>query len=319
MTARHLPPHPCFRADLPRGDHLVTPGWVAALRQGNAVRAAPSDDWCLLEVGTGPEGWFLQGHIPGAGYLDTQWLERPPLWNAVAVPVLQALLLRLGIGPHTTLVLYGRNTAATGRAAHLMLVAGVGDVRLLDGGFAAWLATGLACEPGAPRERVPRTRGTERFVSKPHYLVHTPQVRALLLQGAGRLVSIRTWDEFVGRTSGYSYIAAKGEIPGAVWGHAGDDGDMNSVSAFQDADGSMRPAHAIRAMWGTAGIVPDRPTVFYCGTGWRASVAFFYAWLMGWEQISVYDGGWFEWSSDPANPTVVHGALEPARVLSLPA
>jgi len=23
---------------------------------------------------------------------------------------------------------------------------------------------------------------------------------------------------------------------------------------------------------------------------------------MGWPRISVYDGGWFEWSSDPENP-----------------
>ena len=58
----------------------------------------------------------------------------------------------------------------------------------------------------------------------------------------------------------------------------------------------------------TAGIRPDRQTIFYCGTGWRASLAFFYAWLMGWERIAVYDGGWLEWSSDPANPTVIHGA-----------
>jgi thiosulfate/3-mercaptopyruvate sulfurtransferase len=42
--------------------------------------------------------------------------------------------------------------------------------------------------------------------------------------------------------------------------------------------------------------VPGRPTAFYCGTGWRASMAFFYAWLMDWPHISVYDGGWFEWS-----------------------
>jgi thiosulfate/3-mercaptopyruvate sulfurtransferase len=47
---------------------------------------------------------------------------------------------------------------------------------------------------------------------------------------------------------------------------------------------------------------------FYCGTGWRASLAFFYAWLMGWEHISVYDGGWFEWSSDPANPVICRTA-----------
>jgi 3-mercaptopyruvate sulfurtransferase SseA len=56
------------------------------------------------------------------------------------------------------------------------------------------------------------------------------------------------------------------------------------------------------AFWEQAGIRRDRFTAFYCGTGWRASVAFFYAWLMNWERISVYDGGWFEWIRDPDNP-----------------
>jgi thiosulfate/3-mercaptopyruvate sulfurtransferase len=36
--------------------------------------------------------------------------------------------------------------------------------------------------------------------------------------------------------------------------------------------------------------------------GWRGSEAFFNAWLMGWPEISVYDGGWFEWINDPDNP-----------------
>ncbi|MEJ2559104.1 MAG: rhodanese-like domain-containing protein, partial [Anaerolineae bacterium] len=41
---------------------------------------------------------------------------------------------------------------------------------------------------------------------------------------------------------------------------------------------------------------------FYCGTGWRASETFFYAHLMGWPHVAVYDGGWFEWSRDESNP-----------------
>lgn len=41
---------------------------------------------------------------------------------------------------------------------------------------------------------------------------------------------------------------------------------------------------------------------FYCGTGWRASETFMYARAMGWKNVSVYDGGWYEWSSDPKNP-----------------
>ena len=76
------------------------------------------------------------------------------------------------------------------------------------------------------------------------------------------------------------------------------------MSAFQWPDGTMRPAREITRFWQEEAIHPGLQTAFYCGTGWRASVAFYYAWLMGWENISVYDGGWFEWSADPGNPVV---------------
>ena len=54
--------------------------------------------------------------------------------------------------------------------------------------------------------------------------------------------------------------------------------------------------------WIEGGIIPEKHIAFYCGTGWRGSEAFMNAYLMGWPNISVYDGGWFEWSSDPDNP-----------------
>jgi thiosulfate/3-mercaptopyruvate sulfurtransferase len=62
-------------------------------------------------------------------------------------------------------------------------------------------------------------------------------------------------------------------------------------------------------MWAARGIHPGRQAVFYCGTGWRASLAFFYAWLMGWERIGVYDGGWCEWSRDADNPVVCRARM----------
>jgi thiosulfate/3-mercaptopyruvate sulfurtransferase len=64
----------------------------------------------------------------------------------------------------------------------------------------------------------------------------------------------------------------------------------------------MRDYHEIEAHWRESGITSDKRVVFYCGTGWRASEAFFYAYLMGWKKVAVYDGGWFEWSRDEANP-----------------
>ena len=59
--------------------------------------------------------------------------------------------------------------------------------------------------------------------------------------------------------------------------------------------------HDIAAQWRAWGVTPDKRIAFYCGTGWRASEAFFYAYLMGWATIAVYDGGWWAWVQNPAN------------------
>jgi 3-mercaptopyruvate sulfurtransferase SseA len=246
---------------------------------------------------------FLIGHIPGAAYLDTNCLEEEPFWNKVADQELLRILLSLGICHDSTVVLYGRNTTAAARAAHLMLYAGVRDVRMLDGGYAAWQRAALPAETGAGMSHYPTaTHFGSPFPGNPHYMVQTPQAKALLQSPGGVLASIRTWDEFTGTTSGYCYIKAKGDIPGARWGRAGEGGDMNSMSDFQQSDGTMKPPQEISEFWTAEGIHSGQSVAFYCGTGWRASLAFYYAWLMGWERIAVYDGGWFEWSSDPSNP-----------------
>jgi thiosulfate/3-mercaptopyruvate sulfurtransferase len=299
----HYPPFG-FRHDLHRWRQLVTPAWVAGLTAGAAVAAPPAGAWRLFEVGYGDADAFAAGHIPGAGYLDTAQFEHGPLWNKIADAALERLLLGHGIRHDTTVVLYGRNILAAARVAHLLLYAGVADVRLLDGGLSSWNRAGLALEQGPPRPCPAADDFGTAFPARPDILFDMLQVRGLLARADGDLVSIRTWNEFIGKTSGYSYIAARGDIPGALWGRAGAEGDINSMSEFHDSAGHMKPAADIRSMWRSAGIHADRHTVFYCGTGWRASLAFFHAWLMGWERLAVYDGGWCEWSRDGANPVV---------------
>lgn len=297
-----------FRADLQRWQHLVSAPWLSGLLAGEPVAAAPVPGWLLLEVACDGMQDYVAGHIPGARYLDTRQLEHLPFWNAVPDGALQTVLLRAGIHAHRGVVLYGRNPLAAARVAHLLLYAGVQDVRLLDGGWAAWCAAGLAVQQGALpllqaglAQAGPQDWGAP-FAPHPGYLVHLPDVRTWPQQPRRALVSIRSRAEFMGETSGYSYIARRGEIPGALWGHAGDDGDVNSMRSFHTPDGRMLPAAAIARMWAEAGIHPDLQIAFYCGTGWRASLAFFYAWLMGWERISVFDGGWMEWGADSSLP-----------------
>jgi thiosulfate/3-mercaptopyruvate sulfurtransferase len=287
---------------LARWQQLVTPQWLADLQAGKAVTAAPVKDWCLFEVDWGAPESFSINHIPGAGYIDTNLLEEGPFWNKVPDHALLQLLLQNGIRHDTTVVLYASNSLAAARAAHLMLYGGVKDVRILDGGFAGWIGAGFPVEAGLPHQYPSVAEFGAEFPSHPEYLIDLRQAKSLLQQADGILASIRSWDEFIGDTSGYSYIKPKGDIPGARWGRAG--GDVNSMHDFHNRDGTMRAAEEICAFWSEAGISADKQTAFYCGTGWRASVAFFYAWLMGWERISVYDGGWYEWSRDPRNPTV---------------
>ncbi|WP_235922758.1 sulfurtransferase [Rugamonas aquatica] len=284
-----------FRADLVRWRQLVTPAWLAALTAGAAVEAAPKAGWRLFEAGCDGAALFDHSHIPGAAYFDTGSIEQEPLWNKVSDQALHALLLERGVRHDTTVIVYGRNNLAAARLAHLLLYAGVADVRLLDGGYTRWQACGHPSMAGPAAAPVAVIDFGISFPAHPEYLIGTAEARALLAREDAVLASIRTEAEFIGRVSGYNYIAA-GDIPGARWGRAGEDGDVNSMSAYHLADGSMKPAADIVAQWAEYGIVQGRPTAFYCGTGWRASMAFFYAWLMGWPDISVYDGGWFEWS-----------------------
>jgi len=283
--------------NLPRRRQLPSAAWLAALLAGRAVPDAPAPGWLLLEAGCDSLRQFERAHIPGARYVDTQRFERAPLWNAVPDDELLGVILSLGIRHDSTVILYGRNNLAAGRIAHLLLYAGVADVRLLDGGFVAWQADGHPLAAGPSAAFVGAKDFGAPFPRHPGYLIGIGQARALLARPDGVLASIRSEAEFLGLTSGYSYIAASGDIPGARWGRAGDDGDVNSMSAYHDAAGRMKPAVEIAAFWAAAGIVPERRIAFYCGTGWRASLAFFYAWLLGWGEISVFDGGWLEWSA----------------------
>jgi 3-mercaptopyruvate sulfurtransferase SseA len=286
------------RTDLVRARQLVSAIGLAALLSHRDLRL---DGGLLIEAGCGGRRLFEASHIPGAGYLDTCEIEAAPLWNTVPDDTLLGVLLAHGIRHDTTVILYGRNNLAAARVAHLLLYAGVADVRLLDGGFTAWQAGGFPCETGPAWPALPAGDFGMPFPAHPGYLLGTTQARALLGRTDAALVSIRSEAEFLGKVSGYRYIAARGDIPGARWGRAGEDGDVNSMSAYQLADGTMRPANEIAAMWARGGIASGQRIAFYCGTGWRASMAFFYAWLMGWPAIAVYDGGWLEWSGGLAD------------------
>jgi 3-mercaptopyruvate sulfurtransferase SseA len=298
-------------------EKLVHPYWLQRLITEAETEGGAGREFVVLHVNYGVPEEYAAGHVPGAVHLDTHAIETPTTWNRRSPEELEAALLAHGITHDKLVVVYGRDTdphpdetkpgrhagqiAAT-RAAAILMYAGVEDVRLLDGGYDAWVAAGYEVET-APNIPVPAGDFGAPIPSRPEFFIDLEEAKELLADPKGELVSIRSWPEFIGATSGYNYIEPKGRIAGAVWGNGGS--DAYHMQHYRNVDNTMRAYHEIASNWQGVGITADKRIAFYCGTGWRASETLFYAYLMGWNHVAVYDGGWLEWSGDPSNPTEV--------------
>ena len=306
--------------NLPRFERLVPVDWLRDLLAGRTPEVAPSGRWLLFHVNFGVPEEYAEDHIPTALYLDTNRLEDPVTWNRRSPAELETALQSLGIDRDTTVVLYGRDTegdanekwpgrragqiAAT-RAALILRYAGVDDVRLLDGGYDHWVQAGNRLETIAS-EPIPVASSGLAIPEHPELIVDIDEAKDILADRHGAaLVSVRTWREHIGAVSGYNYIGPAGRIAGDVWGNCGT--DAYHMQHYRTVDNTMRPYPEIAANWLEAGITAEKLVAFYCGTGWRAAETWFYADLMGWSRIGVYDGGWFEWSRDPLNNPIEVG------------
>jgi 3-mercaptopyruvate sulfurtransferase SseA len=181
------------------------------------------------------------------------------------------------------------------RCAFIMMYAGVKDVRLLNGGLQSWLDEGFEITKEESREQPVSAFGSE-IPALPGLAVDLHEAEEILKAKDKNLVCVRSRGEYTGEVSGYNYIEKKGRIPGAVFANCGS--DAYHMENYRNLDHTTREYHEIEKDWKEAGITYDKFNAFYCGTGWRASEAFFNAWLMGWSNIAVFDGGWFEWSNN---------------------
>jgi thiosulfate/3-mercaptopyruvate sulfurtransferase len=170
----------------------------------------------------------------------------------------------------------------------------VKDVRILNGGLQSWLDSEYEITT-VPAENAKVSFGAD-IPRRPEFAVDLAEAQEILASPDKNLVSVRSWREYTGEVSGYNYIEKKGRIPGSVFGDCGT--DAYHMENYRNLDHTMREYHEIAESWKKHGITPEKRNAFYCGTGWRGSEAFFNAWLMGWDNVAVYDGGWFEWSNN---------------------
>ncbi len=303
---------------LARYERLVYPAWVKDLIDGKNPPTYSGKRFVILE--TRYTGFSISqltsskqtGYIPGAVSVHPCYVEHgndtakyyphysvPGDAKLLPADRLQTALANLGITKDTTIVVYGNGmiipmTAA--RVAWALMYAGVKDVRVLNGGFTAWQAAGYPVAP-APAALTPAKDFGAQVPLNPEFYATADYVRSVVnhQKPAVVMVDVRKREEFDGKTCPYPFFNRKGRIPGAVW-----QGDWDAL--VNTKDDTFKSYPEVRKMWQNLGITSDREPVFYCGTGWRSTIGFFQAYLMGFQKLRNYDGSFYDWSSNAGNP-----------------
>ena len=299
---------------LARYKNLVSAKWVNQLISGEKPAEYDNNKYIVVHSHYRNRDAYLTGHIPGAIDMDTLALEAPETWNRRSPEELKKALESHGITSDTTVILYGKFMtpnndddfpgSAAGhigaiRNAMIMIYAGVKDVRILNGGFQSWKDAGFEITTDDIVKNNVADFGVQ-IPANPEIIVDVPEAKEMIKANDADIVCVRSWPEYIGEVSGYNYIEKKGRIPGAIFGNCGT--DAYHMENYRNLDHTVREAQEVADIWKEVNITPDKHLAFYCGTGWRGSEAFLNAWLMGWPRVSVFDGGWFEWSNDPDNP-----------------
>lgn len=278
---------------------LVPAEQVKALIDGQTPETfAQGVDYKLFDVSWGEvdNSGYLDGHVPGSVHVNTDWFEpEEGNWMLADDATLLALMLKLGITAEDHIVVTGPEPMASCRFAVILKYMGVEDVRVMSGGWVEWSDLGYEMET----ENVAPVAGESFGVdtpANPDWIDTQDEVAQLLTQDDFTLVDNRTWEEYIGESTGYSYHDKAGRIPGAVFGYAGKI-SSSSVSYYRNIDKTMRNADEILAMWEECGIDSGKHLSFMCGSGWRAAEILWYAQVMGLENTSLYSDGWIGWSN----------------------
>lgn len=255
----------------------------------------------IVEASWGEESEaYSKGHVPTSVHINTDTVEPPPQWMLASDEDLAKFANDYGFTKDDTVIVTGPDVMASYRVAVVLRYIGINDVRVLNGGNDAWTSAGYELETKSNKPVAGNDFGAT-IPANPDLIDTQAELKEMLKDSNNVLVDNRSWDEYIGKISGYSYHDKKGRIPGAVYGYAGT--SATTLEDYRNIDNTMRNADEIKALWKDAGIDTNKHLIFMCGSGWRAAEVLTYANVMGFENTSLYSDGWIGWSNDTSNPT----------------
>jgi thiosulfate/3-mercaptopyruvate sulfurtransferase len=237
---------------------------------------------------------YEKGHIPNA--LGWNWntdLHAPLGRDYVDQEGLSTLFQKAGVGPDTTLVLYGGNNNWFAAYAYWLLrYLGYGNVKLLNGGRKKW-----ELESRPMTSDVPSFEATGFKLDAPvngDFRAFRDEVLQKVSAGTSAFVDVRSPEEYRGEKLAPDHLPQEqaqvpGHIPGAAnvpWGKAANE------------DGSFKSADELKALYEGVGVTTDKEVIVYCRIGERSSHTWFALHeLLGYGNVKNYDGSWTEYGS----------------------
>jgi thiosulfate/3-mercaptopyruvate sulfurtransferase len=256
----------------------------------------------MVVIDTRDPSAYAKGHLPGAvnlreifTYLAT---SDPDGLEAMKEKFAEAFGAA-GLSGKETAVLY-EDAMNTGfgqscRGYFMLSYLGYPKIKVLHGGYQAWLAAGLPTSA----EMVAPAAATFPADTVADVMVDKDAMLAAVKSGSATLLDVRDVDEWIGASSspyGPDFCPRKGRIPSARW-----------IEWYRlmkpGADGPVfKSGPEVLAECLTVGITLETPVIVYCFKGARASNTFLILKEAGIKNVKIYFGSWNEWSRDPSLP-----------------
>lgn len=235
---------------------------------------------------------YSSKHIAGAINIDHKSLYKAEGVSSMlkSADEIAKIFGEKGISADSKIVIYdtGSNKTA-GRLYWIFKYLGAADVNILDGHLKGW---------GKIRGKVTKnatkiTPTTFNAISNAAIATDMAYVKAHKDDANVVLLDVRSADEFAG-TDTDKNISRYGHIPGAI---------NLEFNAVLNDDGTIKSKDEIAAAMNTAGVTGDKEIILYCASSVRAGIVYMaLVDVLGYGNVKIYDGAYYEWQSDPTNP-----------------
>ena len=271
---------------------LVTTKWLADNLDNPKVVAV---DASLPRVGVKEDTRtnYRDAHIPGAPFFDIDVIADQNSDLPHMMPLAEIFATRvseLGIDNDCKVVIYDQHGIYSAPRAWWMFRAfGHDNVAVLDGGLPKWCAEDRAVSA----EEVSLSNASFKAIFQPELLRLLEQVNVNVCNRTEQIVDARSIDRYYGTEPESRPGLRSGHIPGS----------FNVPYANILEGGKMIDGARLCNTFSAAGIDINKSITASCGSGITACILALGFYLVGRDDVAVYDGSWTEWGGREDLPT----------------